>query len=243
MRLHIQECYGDAALDTFKASSKWMFNFKGRFGLAWRRKNNKKNVDLKDRLAKIRLWHARLRRRQKRQPCLGTVYHPKYGRWLPPYTINVDQVPCNLREGSDVTLDFRNANRVWVAGAGRGDDTKRFCTLQLAVRLDNGDETQLYCGQPMPEICFRGTGLKISDEEKRAYAAGVSVVFQPKAWYDRGLCVGWVGRVLKAATTLARASGHESVVMCDNLDGQTTSDFKYALREQKTVLHLLPSKH
>ena len=53
------------------------------------------------------------------------------------------------------------------------DEHKRFCTLQLIVRFVNGPKSELYAGQPWPEICFRGQGKVIKPIEKESWHPNV----------------------------------------------------------------------
>ena len=77
-------------------------------------------------------------------------------------------------------------------------------------------------GQPRLCICFRGTGCRISQEEKDQYHVDVFVMWQPKAWYDSATCNKYVveyaiDEILK--TDLKKGQRH--LVLCDNLAGQT----------------------
>jgi hypothetical protein len=94
----------------------------------------------------------------------------QFRRSLPIDRYSLDQVPCMLVEGDMRTYHSRgDKEHVWVAGSGKGDEGKRFCTLQLVVRFVNGNKNELYAGQPWPEICFRGQGKKISATERAAW--------------------------------------------------------------------------
>jgi hypothetical protein len=166
----------------------------------------------------------------------------QFGRWLPMDRYSLDQVPCNLVEGDQRTYHFKGADEhVWVAGSGKGDEGKRFCSLQVVVRFVNGDKTELYAGQPWPEICFRGQGKRVTAEERAAWHPKVWVRFQPKAWYDEATCLKYAKERFRTVTDAARREGRESVLIVDNLYGQTTDEFKTALlRYSNTKVHLLP---
>jgi hypothetical protein len=168
---------------------------------------------------------------------------PDFGRWLPQDRFSLDQVPCNMVEGDMRTYNEKGDKvHVWVAGAGNGDESKRYCTLQLVVCFVNGDTAARYRGQPWPEICFRGKGMRISQREKDAWHPKVWVRFQPKAWYDAETCNRYATERFPTITSEARRQNRESVLLTDNLHGQTTDDFKEALWTlSRTKVHLLPA--
>lgn len=185
-------------------------------------------------------------RRYKYNELISYVFL-RYGRWQPQHRFNLDQVPCCLYEGDQRTYDaIGDDKQVWIAGSGKGDEGKRFCTLQLCIRAVK-IEDQLYCGQPMPEICFRGQGKRLIKQERDFYAeclkeSRCSVRFQPKAWYDEATCLKYAQETFPRFTKEARRKGFESVLFADNLRGQTDKDFIAALwTKAKTKVHLLPS--
>ena len=164
-----------------------------------------------------------------------------FGRWLPEDRYSLDQVPCNLVSGDARTYELKGSECVWVAGAGKSDEGKRICTLQLIVRPVNGPREQLYCGQPWPEICFRGQGKKISQEERASWHPHVWVRFQPKAWYGDATCLEYAVERMPEVTKQARMAQRESVLFADNLHGQTTREFIDACYSRaKAKSHLLP---
>ena len=66
------------------------------------------------------------------------------------------------------------------------------------------------------------------------------VRFQPKAWYDEEQCELYALREMKDITAKARAAKEESMVVFDNLSGQTTETHKKNLMKNKCRRHLLP---
>lgn len=238
MKRHILNHYGEEAAATFKASYGWLWKFCSRNNLSWRRSNNHKHQDVQERLPRIKRWHARLRLRLKQGPP-GKV-HPTWGRWLPENRLSVDQVPCNLREGIRATYEEKGSQRIWIAGT-KADDGKRFCTLQICARAHNGDVAAPRRGQPKIGVIFRGQGLRVSEEEKRAWHPDCRVRFQPKAWADANYCVEHAMDEMAEATADARAKGQQSVAFYDNLHGQTTKEHEQALlTKANCIRHLLP---
>lgn len=139
------------------------------------------------------------------------------------------------------TYEAVGASRVWIAGT-KADDGKRFCTLQIIARAENGPEDAPRRGQPKIGVIFRGQGARISEEEKRSWHPDVNVRFQPKAWADAQYCEEHAMKEMKEATAEARARGEESVAFYDNLHGQTTEEHEKLLKmHAKCVRHLLPS--
>ena len=100
-------------------------------------------------------------------------------------------------------------------------DKHRWLSLQVLVR-NRKLPGQPRCGQPKLTICFRGTGQRISAEERSQYHPDIIVLFQPKAWFDGPTCNKWV---LEAAAHEIRKSeldqGQRHLILADNLNGQT----------------------
>jgi len=182
MRRSILERYGEVAATSFRASDRWLQGFAQRHCLSLRRKTNSKHTPVEAKLAKCKRWHARFRRRLRQSSSVATL-HKTWGRWLPQDRISVDQVPCNLREGDGRTYAEVGSKRVWLVG-NKQDDGKRFCTLQVAARCSNGSSDLPRCGQPKLTVIFRGTGKRISPEERAAWHPDVWVRFQKRAWAE-----------------------------------------------------------
>ena len=236
MRKLIRTHLGDEPADKFKGSYGWLWRFARRFGVSLRRINNHKHQHVSVRLPRIKRWHARLRRRLSK----GHNLDPVWGRWLPKNRLSIDQVPCNLREGSKCTYEDKGASRVWLAGC-KQDDGKRFCTLQIIARGENGDPSLPRRGQPKIGVIFRGQGKRISNEEKASWHPDVHVRFQPKAWADTDYCEAHAGFEMVEATRDARSRNEQSVAFFDNLHGQTTVEHeKFLLLKARCVRHLLP---
>ena len=65
MKKLINVHYGADAVACFRGSHGWVAAFTGRYDLVLRRANNHKHQSAWERLAKIKRWHARFRRRLK----------------------------------------------------------------------------------------------------------------------------------------------------------------------------------
>lgn len=77
------------------------------------------------------------------------------------------------------------------------------------------------------EIIFRGTGKRISEDEKAAYHEGVDVYWQTNAWADTNVSVQWVKRTLAPAIQ----DFDEFILFCDNHEAQTSTQFKEEVRK------------
>ena len=129
----------------------------------------------------------------------------------------MDQVPAGLYDPK-FTYSDKGATRVHIASNGSAD-SHRFCTLQVCVR-NVSDPSLPRNGQPKLCMCFRGTGARISDLEKQGYHPDVTVMWQPKAWYDNLTCNKWVA--LYAIAEIKKADlgvGQRHLILCDNLAG------------------------
>ena len=240
MRRSILEHYDEVAAASFRASHRWLQAFARRHRLSLRRKTNSKHMPIEARLAKCKRWHARFRRRLRRESSTTAPLHETWGRWLPQDRISIDQVPCNLREGDGRTYAEVGSKRVWLVGC-KQDDGKRFCTLQVAARCANGSPNLPRHGQARLLVIFRGTGKRISPEEREAWHPDVWVRFQKKAWADEALCEDYALIEMAEITAAARLAGRESVAIFDNLHGQTTETHLRNLARNRCKRHLLPS--
>lgn len=89
---------------------------------------------------------------------------------------------------------------------------KRQCTLQFFFPQDNNGKDG---------IIFKGTGKRISEEEKLAYHNAADVYWQKSAWGDTQVSVEWVKNTLK----LAVKQLGEFILFCGNLQGQVIDSF------------------
>ncbi|KAK3254849.1 hypothetical protein CYMTET_35951 [Cymbomonas tetramitiformis] len=214
----------------FRASEGWCTNWLRRNNLSYRKKTNKKTKSTEERLPKIKRWQARLR-----HPPLADTRDPEWGVWLPKDRYNVDQVYIPFLMQCSSTYEEKGSARVWLSGTKNADD-KRFCTLQCLVRMCGLDDDGKH-QQPRQTICFRGTGVRISAEERAGYDKRARVVFQPKAYYDDEMCAEWAVSDFNSQVDHVQ----RKVVFCDNLSGQTTPAWVAGLKESNTDSHLLPT--
>ena len=75
MRRSILERYGEEAAASFRASHRWLQAFARRHRLSLRRKTNSKHMPIESRLAKCKRWHARFRRRLRRESSTTAPLH------------------------------------------------------------------------------------------------------------------------------------------------------------------------
>jgi hypothetical protein len=189
LRLHPDE------FEQFRCCRSFLDKFLCRNGFALRRKTNGKTESVEQRLNGIKRFHARLRKRLVADQAQTNMFDVKWGAYRPQNRYSVDQVPLPLCNPTN-TVDDKGAKRVWIAGTKNDDSQKRFCTLQIAVRLTNQQSLQdgsIKPGTRQPKLtfCFRGKGLRISQYERDSWHQGVNVQFQDKAWYNEPTAVDW----------------------------------------------------
>jgi hypothetical protein len=253
-RIWMRKCIDDAyanlsslarqtgGIDTFRCSRNWFSRFLARHGYKHRRPTNKKAASVEDKLPKIRLWHRRLQHYVS-QP--GGANHPIYGRFAPGNILNVDQVGMNLTERSSKTTLAKHGQEVVRIATKKGSD-KRFCTLQLAINLNTRwqtvDGVKINI-QPQPPLAviFRGTGARISAEERAAYHPSIHVYFQKNAWMDTDLQAKWVERTLKPYCTEVLQVDDPKLLVLDNLSCQTLPELAASLEEFNMERRLLPT--
>ena len=200
----------------FRARRGWLRRFTKRFNISLRRKSNNKKVPIEQRVPFLQRWFAVFRLfLRSSQNCLG--YTQRWGiykhRW------SLDQVPAGTFDPKS-TYEVKGTKRVCIA-SNDAFDKHRWATLQILIcnRKVPGKPRH---GQPKLVICFRGTGARISDEEKQQYHPDIIVMFQLKAWYDGLTCNKWV--MDAAATSILKEDlepGQRHLILCDNLNGQT----------------------
>jgi hypothetical protein len=125
---------------------------------------------------------------------------------------------------------------VQVVVHGQQDDDKRFATIQLCIRMDGK--------QPRVCVLFRGKG-KVSQAEKLSYDKRVHVMFQPKAWVDRPTGLSWIKENLAKHLEERETTEGEmpsTICFCDNLDSQTTDEFKNSLKAIGVYRSLLKAR-
>lgn len=226
----------------FKASATWLRRFCARYNLTLRKRTNAKSKNAELRAPVIRRWHALLRYRQSKG---NSEYHDMHwGRWRPEQVFNVDQVPyCPTT--SNTTYDTKGERRIQIANSEASD--KRFCTLQLAVRLSN-DNTEY--PQPRLAIIFHGQGKKISKEERNAWDPRVDVYFQSNAWADTDFCVDYCRKTLapvfentlnKLKAKGQKCAANGCLLLMDNLSSHVSQDFQTEVRKVGAKPHFLPA--
>ena len=94
-------------------------------------------------------------------------------------------------------------------------------------------------------ICFKGQGKRIPKEEGQQYDKDINIQWDPKAWYNSrmhnkyatsGQPLCWL---LWTVDIMPKSEGPH-LVLCDNLQGQTTEEWKKLLKKHCTAeLHSL----
>ena len=159
---------------------------------------------------------------------------PSYGRFPWENRFNVDQVPCPLENGIDSTYEERGKTHVRIQSCG-SNATKRFCTLQIMMRLSNDNNK---FPQPRMAIIFKGTGARIKSEESEGWDKRVDVYFQKKAWADTKFTLDWINNTLTKTLEQKNQSG-EVILFMDNLAAQTQPATRAALKRLNVKFHYL----
>ena len=195
--------------------------FLKRHNIRMRARQRNKKAPKQDFEVGLKKWHATTREKLVRT-ARNDGYDQKWGRFTPRQRLNVDQSPLPFAVTTKRTYEYigegeeQRNHKVWISQPGSGLD-KRQCTLQVCFRPTGG--------QPKIGIIFRGTGKRISADEKEAYHPDVDIYFQENAWADTNVSVEWVKRTL----TESVKDDERFVLFCDNLTGQVSSEFKEAV--------------
>ena len=119
-----------------------------------------------------------------------TKFHQKFlherirGKFQLKDIANMDQTPFPLALDDNRIYDTVGAKEIWVR-SGQSVLDKRQCTVQLTVF--GGGVCRL-----RPTLIFRGTGLRISKEEKSNWDKRVKVFFLEKTWCDQTIMKCWI---------------------------------------------------
>ena len=253
----------------FKGSHHWRQDFSMRFGVVVRRKTNKRQKSLEERLV---LWkkfnHAVLK--LICDPSTTGKLDPVRGAFLTHQYLASDQVPLPFVIGDQTTFEQRGAEQVSIVQPGDGLE-KRQATTQLICRaydIELADDAVLGAnGKPNAEgrktarpviprlavqakvaIVFRGQGLRISQQEKDQYHKNVDVYFQPNAWFDTDTAIKWIEQTVTKFTNdnfkTVNAEGEEvfepTLHFLDNLSSQTHHRFRAACKNLNQTLMFYP---
>ena len=178
----------------FKCSNSWRRNFFVRFGFTQRKigkKFNKKGT-LPEKMNATLEFHTRIRVKQ-----LSKINDPVYGLTSPEYVYSHDQVPIELTDKNDNTVESKGAIEVFDA-IGNDSDVKRFCTLNLFGPMKlRADKANL----PKPHLVFNASKFQTADEwfdqnERALWDDRVVVSFQSNAWVDTQTHVHGIKEVL-----------------------------------------------
>lgn len=126
------------------------------------------------------------------------------------------------------TYDNVGAKEVWISQAGEGAWEKRMCTLNLCFHPDPK------APQPRTAMIFKGQGLRISDSERAAWHKDIDVSFNEKAWANDAWCLEHIPKQL--APVVPGHRGAEALLVCDNLSGQCSQDFRKLMKTKHNVL-------
>ena len=141
----------------------------------------------------------------------------------------MDQIPLPFAINRATTYEDhipkekQKDHKVWVVNLDAGLE-KHQCSLQLAFSPVD-DKLRI-------SIIFRGTGKRVSDDEKKAYHENVDIYWQEKAWADTNVCVDWAKNTLAPA----KHGNGDFILFCDNLEGQVALRFQEEVRKSGGIV-------
>jgi hypothetical protein len=239
----------------FRAGPRWRRRFLNRFHLTTRRKTNRKNTTWEEAKPLLQQHFKRflgwLQQKKAAAEAKGLTTCPTWGVFPPHLRFNVDQVPLPFVNCCEETYDNVGATQVRINGLQPGL-FKRQATAQILFRAaapprpPASDKAACerfdahIMRQPRACIIFRGTGARISQREKDAYADGVDVLWQPKAWVDRPTALEWVDKSFRCVIEADRAAGvadkdTQYLLLQDNLDAQLQPAYVAKLAKLQTA--------
>jgi hypothetical protein len=209
-----------------KVTRGWLLKFLSRHRICRRKRCNVKSTATSARVPGIKLWHAGVkalvRDEEGRRPDPTVAVDPVEGRFPFKLRLNFDEVPLAFIPGMDYTYEDKGATSVQIRQPGSGALSKRMGTLVVLV---SGDGVLL-----RPAMIFRGTGERISAEERAAYSPDVFVMFQPKAWMDNPAMMVYARGVLEPVLTqrglVPGVKDQEGLLFLDNLAAHRCPEFK-----------------
>ena len=153
---------------------------------------------------------------------------PVYGRIKRENHWHMDEVPCPFAVSHNRTYDVKGAVQVWIKQPKDGLD-KRQCSVVYCFRA-SGEQIV------PPMIIFRGTGKRISRNEKNRWDSRVNVSFQRNAWMDKRGMQEWIKLFRKKTKNTG-----EKILGLDNLDAHQDENVKtYAKDKCETILGFTP---
>ena len=193
--------------------------FLQKFKIRMRAKQRNKNKSKTEKIPALQKWHSTYR-----EKCIRTCYHSSYdtkwSNYKPHERLNVDQSPLPFVVNSKKTYEYippgeGATHNTWISQSGSGLD-KRQCGLQVMFRSEGV--------QPRLVIIFRGTGARITDDEKLAWHSDIDVFFQPNGWIDTKVCLLWTEKTLKSFVEKEHLD--KFVLLLDNLNAHCSDEFK-----------------
>jgi hypothetical protein len=218
MRQLVRQLSGDV---DFHANKYWRQRFRIRYKYSLRRASNLKRHSIEERLPHILRWSQLLREMVSDEDnAISGQWDVCYGMFPLTHLWNFDQVPLALVLSMGLTTRKRGKKRVHLKTPG-AEFAKRQATLQVLVRA-KGKQGRM-------AIIFRGTGKRITADERLAYEGlPIDIYFQKKAWADSNFTLAWIEKTLMEAV---KDTPGLHLAFCDNLRGQDVRERAGALGE------------
>ena len=239
---------------SFLASHHWRVDWAKRFGVVVRRKTNKRQKTLHERIGLWQKFHQAVLKLISSANTTGKLV-PVYGAFLPHEILSSDQIPLPFVIGDSTTFEEKGAKQVSIVQPGDGLE-KRQATIQIISRcyeivLHSDTVLDAITGLPnaagrklaTPKevklsvqcrvaIIFKGKGMKITAEERNSYHPNVDVYFQVNAWFDTATALKWSKGTVKpfVLENFSKDDGKNitpTLHFLDNLSSQTSEGFRH----------------
>eukprot|EP00117_Sycon_ciliatum_P034900 scpid75057/ scgid26549/ Pogo transposable element with KRAB domain len=182
----------------------WFRRFQSRWNVSLRATTNRAQEEPERKLVLVRKFHTDIR---------------SAGEFEKKNIANMDQTPLPFDLNVGKTYAEKGSKTVWCRSVGGSVMDKREATVQLTIYAD---------GEPRvkPLIIFRGTGQRITQQEKQQYDHRVTVHFQENAWCDESVFLFW------ARHMWPRDVATEKLLVIDSQRAQMTARARTALKEE-----------
>ena len=211
-----------------KFSNTWQRNFMKRHNFSFRKLGTKMNKKGKTpgMIEAIRDYHLHCRSLQLSPTPASVKRDPTFGFTSPHNVFLHDQVPLQLADSNEMTIDSTGADEIYDA-VSSSDFEKRFATCNITVPMELREDKKNF---PKAHVIFKGT-FQSGDEwhdanERSQWHPDVVVSFQPKAWVDAQTHILGLKQTLGPVNAYLEEEGMRGVSFEGNLSSHQTKDVR-----------------